>query len=409
MTYKPYDAKTAVDLDNAGGDAFGRLRVASPRTLFDSKQTLDNQPVYWDEALESGAGVTSSWSKNLAATTISSTASTAGLFTRRTRQRFNYEPGKSQMIMMTGVLAPTAGAAGLTRRIGMFDDNNGLYFADIDGGCSVVRRSNTTGSPVETVVPQASWNTDPMDGTGPSGVTADWSLAQIFVIDFEWLGLGRVRFGLVVDGVTHYVHEMNHANSLAGVYMSTPNLPLTYQLEQTAAAPAADLVHVCTTVISEGGSQIERGLLRYSSTEGAHIDMDAADTLYPAVGIRLKATHYDAVVRVKSVTVNVATNDDVEWVLLFNPTIASGPPSWAGVTDSAIETALGDGTMTVTGSERQINGGFLQSDTSLSEVLDEQRQLGQLIDGTVDEIWLAIRPLSTNLDVDAGVTWHEVA
>ena len=95
-------------------DAFGRLRVSNPTTIFDSKQIYDNQPLLWDESLESGGGITSSHDPNEAATTIGTTLNTAGQFTRQTFMRFNYQPGKSQSIFMTGILDPSGGGTGFS-------------------------------------------------------------------------------------------------------------------------------------------------------------------------------------------------------------------------------------------------------------------------------------------------------
>ena len=119
--------------DTASVDAFGRWRTSCPFTLFDSKQVFDNQPLFWDESLEAGAGITSSHSTDEAATTITSTLNTAGTFTRQTFMTFNYQPGKSQQILMTGVLDNSGGGTGVERRIGQFDDNNGIFFEDDAG------------------------------------------------------------------------------------------------------------------------------------------------------------------------------------------------------------------------------------------------------------------------------------
>ena len=303
-------------------DAFGRWRTSEPFTLFDSKQVFDNQPLLWDESLESGAGITSSFSANEAATTITSTLNTAGVFTRQTFMRFNYQPGKSQQIFMTGVLDNSGGGTGVERRIGYFDDNNGLFFEDNAGTIGVTRRSNVTGTPVDTTIAQASWNIDPMDGTGPSGVTIDWTQTQIFCIDFEWLGVGRVRMSLVVDGAIYGVHEFLNANNLNTVYMSTPNLPLRYQMITTASSPASSIVAICSSVISEGGTS-DNGVLRYASTNGTHVDADVENTIYAIIGIRLKSGSIGESIKIERVSIQLQTASDTgEWILKFNPTLS---------------------------------------------------------------------------------------
>ena len=166
MIYSPF-SKTDEVLNQSNSpfiDAFARLRVASPKTIFDSKQIYDNQPLYWDEAETSGSGTSTAHSTATASTTMSVSASTAGTRVRQTKRRFNYQPGKSQFILLTGILG--SGSTGITRRIGYFDENNGLFFQISGTTLSVVRRTYTGGSPSDDAVAQSNWILDKMDGTG---------------------------------------------------------------------------------------------------------------------------------------------------------------------------------------------------------------------------------------------------
>ena len=407
-----YFKNTKLDLNNATGDAFGRLRVSNPITLFDSKQLFDNAPLFWDESLETGAGITSAHDSDLAASTFTSTLNTAGKYTRQTFMRFNYQPGKSHMILLTGVLSNSGGGTGVQRSIGYFDDDNGIYFQDDEDTIKVCLRTNTTGTPTDTKIAQSSWNVDPMDGTGPSGVTLDTSKTLIYAIDFEWLGVGRVRTGIVIAGVTHVVHEFLHSNLETDVYMSTPNLPIRYQMETTGASPASTMKCICSSVISEGGVQ-DNGVLRYTSTEGTHIDCNVANTVYAISGIRLKSTHLGSVVKIVSLTMVNATSDDYEWLLILNPTVAV-PNTWTNQTNSSIQTTVGSTTATdnvVTGGVKMI-GGMVKAGGGTGSITIEISNallLGAAIDGTVDEMYLCCRPFTANADIDAGITWRELS
>ncbi len=398
--------------DSSSVDAFQRWRVSNPTTLFDSKQIFDNQPLFWDEELETGAGITSAHSVNEASTTITSTISTAGVFTRQTFMRFNYQPGKSQLVMMTGVLDETGGGTGTERRIGIFDDDNGLFFEFDDGIAGVTRRSNVTGSPVDDTFTQANWNVDIMDGTGPSGKTMDFTKFQIFFIDFEWLGAGRVRMCIVIDGMIFAVHEFLAANVLNTVYMSTPNLPLRYQMVTTSSSPVATMVSGCSTVVSEGGTQLT-GVLHHKSTSGVHLDADVENTLYAVIGIRLKSTHIGATVELLNVSlIEFQGSKFYEWVILFNPTVA-GVFTYSAETDAATETALGATANTVTGG-MPFDGDMVSSaqkgGSNINKEINNALRLGADISGNVDEIVLCVRPIggSTNIDIEATFSWQEL-
>ena len=147
--------------------------------------------------------------------------------------------------------------SGIITRMGLFDDNNGIFLQRSNNTISLVVRSNVSGSPSDSnYATQANWNIDKMDGTGLSGLTLDFSKSQILTFDFEWLGVGCVRVGFVVDGNVFYCHQFNHANNITGVYMSTPNLPLRYQIENTGSGIASSIECICCAVLSEG--EIER-------------------------------------------------------------------------------------------------------------------------------------------------------
>lgn len=397
--------------DSGDVDAFARLRVSNPSTIFDSKQIFDNQPLFWDEELESGAGITSAHSSDTASTVITSTLNTAGVFTRQTFMRFNYQPGKSQQVMMTGILDRSGGGTGVERRIGLFDDDNGLFFEDNAGTIGVTRRTNVTGTPVDNTVAQASWNVDAMDGTGPSKVTVDWTKFQIFFFDFEWLGAGRVRMCLVIEGKLIPVHFFFASNVLDKVYMSTPNLPLRYQMITTGSSPVSTIESGCSTVASEGGNQ-QTGILRYKSTSGTHVDANVENTIYAIIGIRLKSTHLGATISIESISIDehVGTKK-YEWLLIFNPTVA-GTFTYGAETNSAIETATGATANTVTGGT-VITGGLASTDKfgglTLSSVIPNALRLGADISNNVDEIVLCVRPIGgdTNLDIEGAITWRE--
>ena len=421
----PFNAVTQYDMrvsspDGPIVDAFGRLRVAEPHTIFDSKQTNDNAPLFWDDAEKSGGGTGSTYNANQASTTIAVGAE-AGVRTRQTKMRFNYQPGKSQVIMMTGILG--IGASGITQRIGFGDDDNGLFFETIDGVFQVNQRTKTSGSVVNNRTIQSDFNIDTLEGKGPSGVTIDLSKTQIFWIDFEWLSVGRVRFGFVIDGKLIYFHEIDHANDLIVAYMSTPNLPLRYEIENSGTGGAANVTHICTTVISEGGAE-ELGVLHYESTTSnrvgalTHINANSVDVAYALIGLKLKSGFKDVTVRLASKSIVAETSDDFEWLILLNPTVA-GTFTYADKTDSAVQTAIGNAddpsTNNITDLGTVLTGGFAAATAagggggSITSELSNALHLGSTIAGVQDAIVLAVRPLGANANIHGGLSWRELS
>lgn len=390
--------------DSAHLDAFQRLRTSAPTTIFDSKQLFDSGPLFWDDVEVSGSGTGSTHSTALAASTMTVSADTAGVRTRQTFQSFNYQPGKSQLILMTGILDAAGGGAGITRRIGQFNDDNGVFFEDAEGTPVVVIRSSASGSAVDTAVARTDWNIDTMDGNGKSGCTVDLTKAQIFLIDYEWLGVGRVRFGMVVDGKIYYCHEANHANNIAMVYMSSPNLPLRYEIINDGTGAASSLIHICTSVVAEGGQE-KNGALFAASTGGTHVDANAANSIYAVVGIRLKSTHFGATVRAVQIAMMSETADDFEWSLYWNPTVA-GTFTYSDVTNAAVQSATGATENTVTNGTL-VACGWSTSSSAMATAIESTIRLGATIGGTADQLVLCVRPLSSNADIQGSLTWRE--
>lgn len=396
--------------DTPAVDAFARLRISEAENLFDSKQIFDNADDFWDDAEVSGSGTSSTYSKDNARSRMAVSNNTAGKRVRQTFMRFNYQSGKSHMIIMTGVLG--TGESGITTELGYFDDDNGVFFRSDDGVLSIVMRSSATGSATDIVVAQADWNQDIMDGTGNSSVTLDMSKTQIFFIDMEWLGVGRVRYGFFHNGVPVYCHYMNHSNNISVVFMSTPNLPIRYSIENDGTGGALFIDHLCATVISEGGSK-NLGILKTASTGGTHIDAAVENTKYALVGIKLKAGYIGATIELVSSSVAELTGSkDCEWGLDFNPSVA-GSFTYSNETHSAIMSAKGATANTITGGET-IMGGFASSAKrggSENTTIPNARMLGSTISGTVDTIVLWARPIDGGVDLDfeGSITWREIS
>lgn len=410
---------TPIELaDGSHVDAFGRLRVSNPTTIFDSKLLAGtDQPLLWDEALESGGGITATTpTADKPYIDLVSTAGTAGVFTRQTRQRFNYQPGKSQMIMMTGILNLSGGGAGVSNSIGLFDDSNGAFFKYDEGVVKLVLRSSDSGTPVDTEIHQGDWNVDTLSGGGahdrehnPSGNAVDWTMAQIFVIDFQWLSIGRVRFGVFSGDKIIHVHEQLHADRVTIPWTSTPNLPLRHQIITTSSSQASSQRCICSAVISEGGADPIGIPFNFRTT--TVVNANTIGTKYALAGIRLASAHLGCDIEPLSIDVLAAsTNEQFEWQFILNPTVAGVFTYAANLTNSCTEQALSAGgnpsAETVTGGHI-VAGGYGATNQRVSVDLQSSLRLGAAIDGTKDTFVLAIIPFTSNVDMRGIINWRE--
>ena len=391
----------AVTLGAAATDAFGRLRVSNPYTLFDGGLRYFDNTYKWDQ-VDTGA-VTSSFLPNESSILMNATG--AGSAIRQTKQVFSYQPGKSLLVLLTFVMnAPTAG---VTQRAGYFGAENGVYFEVAGTTKNLVIRKYTSGSVDDTTekFPQNLWNGDKLDGTGASGITLDVTKAQIFWTDIEWLGVGTVRCGFVVNGQFIVCHSFHHANILNKVYMTSATLPLRYELISTG--PAASMRAICSTVMSEGGHS-NRSFTRAIGTPLTGKNL--SDTAYrPLVCLRMKSTALDSIVIPTAFDVYGLQLAAFVYRIILNPTLTNA--NWTSAdTDSTVEydisaTALSGGKVITQGVFVGSNKGGSAQVTS--NEIDFSQQLGRTIAG-VSDIWCLAAIATTNNDDAVGiVNWQE--
>lgn len=358
------DGKLEVDASFSGVsvDAFARLRTSHPFTLFDSSHRYaDNNK--WETSV-AGSG-TATFSANEGLVNLSVTANSGSKVYRETRKCFSYQPGKSLLALNTFVM--NAAKTGLRQRVGYFGTANGIYL-ELDGSTLYfVERSSVTGSVVETKVTQANWNNDKLDGTGESALTLDISKAQIMWADIEWLGLGTVRLGFVINGVFVHCHSFHHANLITSTYITTASLPLRYEIENTAAtANASTMKQICSTVISEGGYDLSGFQIAASIPVDSPRTLGTAGTFYPVVSLRLKTTRLDAIVILSALSVMAISTGHFNWQVRIGGATTGGTWVSAG-TDSAVEynisgTSYADGT--------RIASGFISSTNQAGASVD---------------------------------------
>jgi len=389
---------------NTAIDAFGRQRVSEPFTVFDNTFRYGDDTRIW--GISTAGSGSSDPLENESSIQMSVTDASGDRVYRETKRVFQYQPGKSQLIMNTFVM--NEGKANLRQRVGYFGNENGI-FLELDGTTTnIVKRDYLTSAPNDTQIAQSSWNVDPLDGTGPSGVTLDMTKAQIFWIDMEWLGVGSVRTGFVINGQFLVAHIFHHANSIASVYMTTASLPIRYEIENTGATSGSSVMkQICSTVQSEGG-YTPRTESRAASTALAGLSLSNS-VPKPLVSIRLKADRQDAIVVPTYIDMYGIDNAPFRWALYQDTTITTG--SWVSAgAESAVQYNV-TATDTITG--RKIMEGTIigaakgGANTIFLDNLNHSLQLKRDIDGTPEVFTLAMTA-TTNSDEALGtVAWQE--
>lgn len=385
-----------ISIGGTNTDAFGRLRVSQPYTLFDSQSryAADNQ----FSTSTSGTG-TSTFNTNQSSVSMAVTGAGVGSVVRQSFRNMLYQPGKGLLVLATFQM-DNGSSVNLDQKVGYFNTQNGVFFRRNAGVNAFVMRSYTSGSVSDArFANQANWNGDKLDGTGASGLTLDLTHPQILWMDFEWLGVGSVRCGFIINGQYIVCHTFDTANVYGTtVYMTTAVLPVRYEITTTTSAVAATLTQICSSVVSEGGfeaTSIEH-VARRTTVLGT---INTAANFLPVVSIRLASTALGAVVLPNRIQFQPTTLQNYELALIKNPVLTGA--TWAATvpSDSNVEfdvaaTAIATAGTIVQTAYIASSGGGGQADTISPTGFNWDQQLGVSLTNVSDIYTLGVRTIS---------------
>jgi hypothetical protein len=381
--------------NNPATDAFGRLRISDSFTLFDNKFDYQDNDKFSTVTATGGTSVHSLANSSMI---LSTTTTSGSKVYRETYRVMPYQPGKSLLTLATFSMEEPK--ANVRMRVGNFSTSNGIFFQSNSAVSSIVLRSNSSGTISDTVVTQANWNVDTLDGSGnasnPSGVELNANKSQIFWNDIEWLGVGTVRTGFVINGQFVICHVFHHANEINGTYMTRASLPIRYEIENIGTTISNTQMHqICSTVMSEGGYQQRTRPRTISRTSSIAANLTSSGTWSPICSLRLRAGHEDAVCLPGKVYVVGDGNSSIyEWALIRNATVGGGlwqvHPQDPNVEFNANATSL-SGTYNVENTA-MFTSTNQSSPGSAEEVgYNFEQQLGRNQTPTSDTLTLAVR------------------
>ncbi len=382
-----------------GMDLFGRLRTSNPENLFESTFLYSKKPLLWDELVTIGG--TSTFNSNKSQIDMAVSVASGSRVVRQTKEYFIYQPGRAELFSGTTTFA--SATANCNQYLGMLDDNDGVFFGMQGVTFGVGVRTSTSGSPSTTFVPRTSFNIDKLDGTGPSGMTLDLTKSQLLQIEYEWFGVGTVRWGIDWNGTIYYVHQIHHVNTQAGVYMKRGALPIRYEIANAATISApVTMSQICANVSSEGGYSLSG--IRGAASNGVTA-ITVGTTLTPILSIRLTAAYNRATMLPESAMVIGTGADNFRYQVLLNPTLTGA--SFVTIANSAVEY---DQAATVISGGYVLDEGYgsLQTRSTLNANLDSLLKCVANIAGTTDILTLAVQHVGAgNVGILGALGWKE--
>lgn len=381
-------------------DAFGRLKVSNPFTIFDSfnRYTISDK---FSSYIDGTSSITLNNDSSLSLTCGSTPLS---IVIRESKTVFTYQPGKSLLILNTFTMnEPTVN---LVQRVGYFSINDGIFFEVNGTSLNFVKRAQG----VNTIVTQQNWNGTRLLGESPDLITLDVSKSQILWIDIEWLGVGSVRCGFIINGKFYLCHTFHHANIITGTYMTTACLPVRYEISNTSNASGGTLKQICSSVISEGGYDA-MSIVRHAGTDNFTKTISLNNVFIPFVSIKLRPDRLDANVLLSQLSIgNTVTNTLLQYKILLNATLTDA----SFINYDSKSNVMYDISATIVSGGELMNAGFFNQNNSIefNSIKDFNLQLGKTLTSastySADVVTVAISCVSgNNPAVGCLIGWYE--
>lgn len=377
-------------------DGFGRLRVSNPHTLFEftSVYPIDLSNDLRFDISRTGNGSIS----NEDSVTLLHVQGNGDRVIIQSREYVLYQPGKSRLVYLTGVLKPSEGFEG-TSLLGSFDGSFGYAFGYDTNGVFITERDNGT----DTKVYQDDWNVDSLDDIS-------FEKAQIYTMDQEWLGVGQVRLGCVVSGEYRLCHKFTHKNELDAPYFATAKLPVRYEIESDGSGGTLGMI--CGTIISEGGFN---SLGNHFGTNQPGGGFSVGSTPEPIISLRLQNSYPDINTTIKIQQIDLINDSNTRegfWTLIFNPTTLSGTFTDAPYPNSSAQICYHTNNQSLSGGT-VITSGFLpqRGPVELTFTPDDilrAQGIGRTIGGVSDIITLAVRAVTQTPTIYGSLNWLEI-
>lgn len=396
--------------ENSGQvDSFDRLRISSVQTLFNAYHSIREHSLLFENAITGTASAT--LNTNQAAMVLSVGTTSGDQIIRQHKRYIHYNPGRSYMATISGNFGSPK--TNVRKRWGLFDDNNGMFFQQTETGISVVLRSSTNGSPVDTVITQSNFNIDKVDGTGLSGINLDTNTHNLYIIDYVWQGAGRVRFGIVNGGGIVYFHEFRNGNTNSFPYIRTPSLPLRTELTNTGTSGSSTNINlVCMSINKESLDETIPAYIFSANRGTTNLSVGAGNSA-PVISVRPKLLYNSITNRIPIRPIEVpiiSISNPLLVEVWLNPTLTGATFNSAGI-NSAVEydiaaTSFTGGTLIKTFYVGGLSGqSAVTSFVTLSDILFLSLNIAG---NTADIMTIVVRNLgSGSTQVNAGVVWEE--
>lgn len=411
MTYDPYGYPVIrIDDTTKQHTSKNRVKVSTYEVTDFATFTIGKDLNIWDEIV-TGASSSSVHEPYFGMVKMTVGPNVGDKVYRQTKRVQRYIPGRQGEVSMTMIFGtPTTG---IRRRFGLFDELNGFFFEDSGDGTyrCTLRRNSALGVVDEESFARDDWNVDKLDGTGPSGITADPNNIQHMSIEYEWYGAGMIEWNFIIDNNKYPIHRIYHANRVPNTWAAKAALPVRIEIENTGGTAGTHTFYQGSHSFSTEGTATLLGRQKSISTPITGKDTGSANTFTPMVAIRLKSTALDSVVIPDEFSGATLDNTNIFIQAIELPTVTGG--TWVSFgDDSAVEYNI---TATDYSGGNVLSTTFVNATNQGTAFTFPERSITQLLRNTTTTLGdtsgiflLAIASAGSNKSGFASLGWIEV-
>lgn len=229
-------------------DCAGRTEVSSTLTVGDYRFTRNIIGESFSSYSING-GVVAQSPETLKSCNLSVTTTSGGIAMIQSYQSHPYFSGKAQQVEFS--LFNFSPQTNVVKRAGYFYEDtdfedspsvsdtpnpdtdllDGIFLEASDG--TVKLRCVREGTDTLNVA-QSAWNVDPLNGTGPSGISINFDFFNVYLFDFLWLGGTVLNFYVLIGAKKVLCHSYSHTNSESNTIIGLPQQPVTFSIHNTA-------------------------------------------------------------------------------------------------------------------------------------------------------------------------------
>ena len=218
--------------------------------------------------------------------------------------------------------------------------------------------TSTGAAATEVFIAQADWNGDPLDGTGPSGVTLDPTQGNVYQIGIQYLGYGPIIFSIEIANESQpdfvNVHTIQYNNANTQTSFGNPAFPYTMAVYSAGSTSNLTLETGSFAGFIEGKKELSGPRFSYAGALETTVTAAHKFALFTVLNPRYyNGRTNQTVINILDISVSSDHTQPVNFFLIKNAEL-SGDPNFANYATGSVSEFDNSGVLATFADNNQI-------------------------------------------------------